>query len=181
MVFVRPVTLHEGCKLQNIIRRSNDTVKLRRAQIILASAQGISVPEIAKMYHCSEEHIRILVKRFNGEGLDSLPRKKGGGRPPVITEEEKSMIVELALMAPEIAGCPFTTWSLRKLAQVAEERKVVKEISAERLRQILQEAKISYQRTKTWKESDDPDYEYKKTNKRALSKCTGRWWGHMLW
>ena len=162
MVFVRPVTVHEGNKLQNIVRRSNDTVKLRRAQIILASAQGVSVPEIAKMYHCSEEHIRILIKRFNEDGLDSLPRKKGGGRPPVITEEEKSMIVELALMPPEIAGCPFTTWSLRKLAQVAEERKIVKEISPERLRQILQEAKISYQRTKTWKESDDPDYESKK-------------------
>ena len=162
MVYVKPVTLNEGNKLQNIVRRSNDSVKLRRAQIILASAQGMSVPEIAQVYHCSEEHIRILIKRFNEDGLDSLPRKKGGGRPPVITEEEKSMIVELALMPPAIVGCPFTTWSLRKLAQVAEERKIVKEISPEKVRQILQEAKISYQRTKTWKESDDPEFESKK-------------------
>ena len=175
MVFVRPVNVHEGNKLQNIVRRSNDTVKLRRAQIILASAQGVSVPEIAKMYHCSEEHIRILIKRFNEEGLDSLPRKKGGGRPPVITEEEKSMIVELVRMPPEIAGCPFTSWSLRKLAQVAEERKIVKEISPERLRQILQEAKISYQRAKTGMNPMIRTMSLKKTNKRALSKCTGRW------
>lgn len=143
MVFVRPVTLHEGNKLQNIVRRSNDTVKLRRAQIILASAQGISVPEIAKMYHCSEEHILILIKKFNEDGLDSLPRKKGSGRPPVITEEEKSMIVELALMPPEIAGCPFTTWSLQKLAQVAEERKIVKKISPKTICHILKKLILS--------------------------------------
>jgi len=54
------------------------------------------------------------------------------------------------------------TWFLRKLAQVAEERKILKEISPEKVRQILQEAKISYQRTRTWKESDDPEFESKK-------------------
>ena len=162
MVYVRPVTLNEGNKLQNIVRRSNDTVKLRRAQIILASAQGMSVPEIAEMYYCSEEHIRNLIKRFNEDGLDSLPRKKGGGRPPVITEEEKSMIVELALIPPSIVGYPFTSWSLRKLAQAAVERKIVAEISQEKVRHILNDAKVSYQRTKTWKESDDPDFDVKK-------------------
>ena len=132
MVYVRPVTLNEGNKLQNIVRRSSDTVKLRRAQIILASAQGMSVPEIAQVYHCSEEHIRIFIKRFNEDGLDSLSRKKGGRRPPVITKK-KSMIVELALMPPAIVGCAFTTWSLRKLAQIAVERKVVKDISPEKV------------------------------------------------
>jgi len=162
MVYVRKITLQEGQKLQNIIRRSGDATQLRRAQIIFASAQGTEVPEIAKIYFCSEEHIRNVIKRFNEDGLGSIPRKKGGGRQSNLTDEEKSMIVELSLIPPGVVGYPFTTWSLRKLAQAVIEREIVAEISPEKVRQILKEAKISYQRTKTWKESDDPEFESKK-------------------
>ena len=128
----------------------------------MASVQGMTVPEIAKTYHCTEEHVRRVINNFNEEGLHSLPRKKGGGRPATITDEEKSLIIELALMPPQIMGYPFTSWSLRKLAQAAVEKEIVKEISQEKVRQILKEANFSYQRIKTWKDSDDPEYEAKK-------------------
>ena len=116
MVYVRPLTLAEGKKLQDLVRRGKDVTRLRRAQIVMASAQGMSVSDIARFYHCSEAHVRAVIKRFNEDGLDSLPRKKGGGRPPAITAEEKSMMIELALMPPGVMGYPFTSWSLRKLA-----------------------------------------------------------------
>ncbi|MGI6329138.1 MAG: helix-turn-helix domain-containing protein [Dethiobacteria bacterium] len=32
-------------------RRGKDATRLRRAQIVVASAQGISVPDIARLYH----------------------------------------------------------------------------------------------------------------------------------
>ena len=57
---------------------------------------------------------------------------------------------------------PFTRWSLRKLAgylAVNEDRPVT--LSVERLRQILAERDITFQRTKTWKESNDPDRDAK--------------------
>lgn len=162
MLYVRPLTTKEGRELQNIVRSSSSATKLRRAQIVLASAQGTSVLDIARMYHCSKEHVRAVINRFNEEGLDSLPRKKGGGRQPTITEEEKSMIVELALIPPGVMGYPFTTWSLRKLAQAAVDKEIIKEISQETVRAILNENKISYQRTKIWKESNDPEFESKK-------------------
>jgi hypothetical protein len=46
-VFVRPVTMSEGQRLQRIGRTSKDPVKLRRAIVVLMSAQGQSVPDIA--------------------------------------------------------------------------------------------------------------------------------------
>jgi hypothetical protein len=52
---------------------------------------------------------------------------------------------------------PFTHWSIRKLrAYLADNptRRVV--IGRERLRQILDRQHITFQRTKTWKESNDP-------------------------
>ena len=62
-------------------------------------------------------------------------------------------------------GYPFNSWSLSKLKEAIEERKIVngKTISDESIRQILEEYGISYQRTKTWKESNDPQFEIKKS------------------
>ncbi len=40
VVFVRPVSMAEGQKLQRISRTAKDPVKLRRAVVVLMSAQG---------------------------------------------------------------------------------------------------------------------------------------------
>ncbi|GEN36382.1 hypothetical protein ADA01nite_38420 [Aneurinibacillus danicus] len=45
---------------------------------------------------------------------------------------------------------------------VAEQKKLVKSISVETIRVILEEANITYPHTKTWKESNDPDFAAKK-------------------
>ncbi|WP_051424789.1 helix-turn-helix domain-containing protein [Paenibacillus graminis] len=74
--------------------------------------------------------------------------KYGGGRPHTFTPEERSEIIELAQIPPKVAGYPFTNWSLSKLKQAVEERKIVSSISIETLRVILGEAKITYQNTK---------------------------------
>lgn len=102
------------------------------------------VPEISRLYHISGEHIRHTIHRFNREGLPSLKPKYGGRRPSTFTLEERSEIIELTQIPPKVAGYPFTNWSLTKLKQAVEERKIVTSISIERLRVILGEAKITY-------------------------------------
>ena len=71
-------------------------------------------------------------------------------------------IVAAATTRPEKLGLPFTHWSLRKLAAylAANPTRVVR-IGRERLRQILHARHISFQRTRTWKESADPDKDAK--------------------
>jgi hypothetical protein len=64
--------------------------------------------------------------------------------------------------APTALGQPFTRWSIRKLAgylAANPDRRVA--VGRERLRQLLREHEITFQRTKTWKESNDPDREVK--------------------
>ena len=68
------------------------------------------------------------------------------------------MIVEAATTRPEKLGLPFTRWSLRKLAACLAGAPRPVRIGRERLRQILHECGISFQRTRTWKESTDPDW-----------------------
>lgn len=68
----------------------------------------------------------------------------------------------MARKRPRSLGQPFSRWSLRKLqGYLATKRGRKVEVSRERLRQILAEAGITFQRTKTWKESPDPHKEEK--------------------
>jgi transposase len=166
-IFVRDLIQEEGNRLLRIARKGADPVQVRRALLILASAQKMKVPEISRLYHISGEHIRHTIHRFNQEGLPSLKPKYCGGRPPTITPEERSKIIELAQIPPKVAGYPFTNWSLSKLKQAVEERKIVSSISIETLRVILGEAKITYQNTKTWKDSNDPEFESKKNESKT--------------
>lgn len=63
-----------------------------------------------------------------------------------------------ATTCPTKLGQPFTRWSIRKLA--AYLRKVhgrLKRIGREALRCLLVRRGVTFQRTKTWKESPDSD------------------------
>lgn len=161
-IYARNLKQHEGESIQRILRHGKNASHVRRCQVILSSAQGMKVPEISETYYLSRDHVRRLIRQFNREGLDSLKPKKPGGKEPIFTEEHKAEIIELALMPPKMLGLPFTQWSLHKLKGEAVRRKIVPSISHEQVRQILKKAKISSQRTKTWKESNDPDFESKK-------------------
>ncbi|WP_339373157.1 helix-turn-helix domain-containing protein, partial [Paenibacillus elgii] len=105
---------------------------------------------------------------------DSLKPNYGGGRPPTFTAEQREAIIDLAQIPPHTIGYPFTNWSLSKLKEAAEERGIVPSISIETVRVILDEAQITYQHTKTWKESMDPEFEVKKTNRIALRSAPNR-------
>jgi len=59
-------------------------------------------------------------------------------------------------------GQPFTRWSLRKLVGfLADNNDRIVAVGRERLRQILNANGVTFQRTKTWKESNDPDRDTK--------------------
>ncbi len=86
----------------------------------------------------------------------------GGGRPRRITTEDEEFIVTTATTRPEKLGRPFTHWSLRKLRQYLGDNPTRRvRIGKERLRQILDDHEVSFQRTKTWKESNDAHKEAK--------------------
>ncbi len=63
---------------------------------------------------------------------------------------------------PKTTGRPFTHWSLRKLAgYLAHNPDRIVTVGRERLRQILDAHHISFQHTRTWKRSHDPNFDAK--------------------
>ena len=162
-VRARRLTDQEGQRLQQIVRRGkHGSIRVRRALIIMASASGTPVPAIARLVAADEDTVRDVVHAFNEKGLAALDPQQAGGRLRLISEDDVEFIVTAATTRPETLGLPFTHWSLRKLAAcLAGNRAWPVRIGRERLRQILRARQISFQRTRTWKESADPDKDAK--------------------
>ena len=105
-LYVRNIRMPEGRKLQRMVRRDANRIKMRRAQVILASDQGSKVPDIARRFYFCEAHVRSIIKSFNEEGFVALEPKYGIGRPKKFTEEQRSIIIETALCPPDLLGEP---------------------------------------------------------------------------
>ena len=117
---------------------------------------------IARLVQTSEDRVREVIHKFNKMGMACLGPKWAGGRPRRITTDDEAYIVDTAKARPEKLGRPFTRWSVRKLADYLDHhslRRIV--INRERLREILVKDNVTFQRTKTWKEPDDPEREAK--------------------
>jgi transposase len=162
-VRVRELSNEEGNRLLRIVRRSaGSVVTWRRAQMVLLSAQGMDVAQIVRVAFTSEDRVRAVLHNFNDDGFESLYPKYSGGRPPTFTLPQRQEIKKIALSRPADHDLPFSTWSLTELAEFVVAEGVVDDISHEGLRALLREEGVSFQRLKTFKVSNDPDFEAKK-------------------
>jgi transposase len=91
VIHVRQITNEEGNKLRNIIRKSKDPIEIRRAQVILSSAQGFTPPKITEIVVCmTVQYVRTLIHQFNLHGFKMLkPAWKPGGNRK-FTDEQKT-------------------------------------------------------------------------------------------
>jgi transposase len=168
-VKARRLTDEEGQRLLRLVRRGRNPIRVRRATMIMASSSGTPVSAIARLVAADEDTVREVIHRFNEVGLKALDPRWAGGRPREIDDEDVVFLIATATTRPKALGLPFTRWSLRKLAAYlagdfrGQGHWPARMIRAgrERLRQILHEAGISFQRTRTWKESPDPAKETK--------------------
>ena len=171
---LRRVSRKEGRDLLRIVRRSPDKVAVKRAAVVLAAATGMTVPQISQTQFVHETYVRKILNGFNAEGLSSIGNRYGQGRPVIFDELVRHEIIQVVTTPPRQWGLPFTVWSIAKLRDYLIEQQIVKTISIEWLRQILLEAKITPQKTKTWKQSEDPAYLEKKDGSNASIRMRKR-------
>lgn len=144
-VQVREITNDEGNRLLRMVRRSaGSVVTWRRAQMVLLSAQGMDVTQIAEVSFTSPDRVRDVIHNFNADGFDSLRPRYAGGRPPKFDTSQREQIKQIALARPTDHGLPFSTWSLSKLADYLVAQGVVDDISHEGLRQVLRDEGVSF-------------------------------------
>jgi transposase len=165
-VFVRELRPDEGPRLKRLSRQSKVASTRQRALILLASNTLMSAPEIARMLLTDESQVRKVIHDFNLHGWDSLRPRFGDGRPRRISTDDEARIVAVAGARPDTLGVPFTRWSLPKLSRYLGGQGLT--VSPAHLGRILARNGISLQRTRSWKQSPDPDYEAKAERVLAL-------------
>src|SRR3990172_4609574 len=163
-VFVRPVTDAEREQLEAGLR-SSDAFVLRRCQIILASARGQRVPQIARNLGCDEETVRRVIRAFNTSGVDAL--KEGSRRPHTVhaafDAERAEKLRAMLHQSPRVFGKPTSLWTLDLAADVSFEEGLTPErVTGETIRATLARLEIRWQRAKKWITRPDPEYARKK-------------------
>lgn len=168
-IYVRALTDEERARLHAGLRSSDATV-LRRCQIVLASARGERVPQIARALGCDEKTVRLAVHGFNARGLAMLAR--GSSRPRTLhtafVAGAEAALGALLHRSPRECGKPTSLWTLELVAEVAAERGLTtRRVTGEAVRQALRRGGVRWQRAKTWIVSPDPEYARKKARATA--------------
>ena len=140
--FPTPVAVTAGTDLRRLLPHQHRALRLHLGRAGLGSDQ------------------RAADRAAGGRGRAALDPQWAGGRLRLISDGDIEVIVTAARTRPEQPVRPFTRWSLRKLAACLAEGPGVC-TGRERLRQVLHARGISFQRTRTWKESCDPDRDAK--------------------
>ena len=143
VLYVRELEEREQQRLERWAQ-ADDGELCHRAKIILLSAQGYRVPEIGELLGAHPANLRKWIHRFNKTSCQGLRTRRSGGAKPRFSEEQKQRIVALASKKPRDLGLTYTSWTLHRLAEQAQQRQIVDAISHEYVRQILKAANITY-------------------------------------
>ena len=136
----------------------------QRYRVIALVYAGLSVRAAARRLACAKETAYRWVEEFNRFGFRHFSRSSNpSGRPSQLTKRQLQLLAHVAQKRPTDVGLPFTNWSMAKLQAYLVKRRGFPKVSPEWLRRLLRRARISWQRTKTWKQSHDPHFQAKKS------------------
>ena len=149
-------------ELQRILRsRATSAGLQRRAHLIWELAAGASLVEAAEWVDVHYTNAHLWVKRFVDSGVAGLVDRPKSGRPRQYDEDSK--IIKAASARPKDLGLKFTTWSLQKLEEHLQKKPGLKKVTRSTIRRRLQAEGFKFKAGRTWCESNDPDFEVKKT------------------
>jgi transposase len=165
-MFIRPLTANERAALEAGVR-SSEAFKMRRCQMLLASARGETAFQIGLYLSCHDQTVRNAIRAFNKKGLESL--KPGSSVAQHIERafdgERAERLRGLLHQSPRVFGKPTSIWTLALAAEVSYAKGLTSElVSAETVRATLERLGIGWRRAKQWITSPDPEYARKKTH-----------------
>lgn len=105
-------------------------------------------PTIARLAAAHQDTVRDVIHDFDRRGPACLDPDRAEDRPRHITDDDTALIIETARTRPTQPGRPFTCQSVRKLADHIATRGN-RRIGRGRLRRLLHEHGITFQRTRT--------------------------------
>src|SRR4029453_18682390 len=122
---------------------------VRRAHVVLWTADGVAGAEIARRLHLSAEAVSRIRRRFLEHGVAGLaPRPKAGRKDHAVPPATIACVVELA-MSPPPAG--RSRWTTRLLAKAVV-------LTSGCVSDLLRRHELKPHRVRTYKVSRDPAF-----------------------
>lgn len=135
-----------------------------RYRIISELGAGRRTAEVADRVGCSPAAVYRWAHAFEQSGFANFERPNNPRGPiPIVDGDQVLSLIKVALARPEELGLPFSHWSVKKLTAYCREHDLLPPITDEWVRRLLRREGVSFQHTKTWKESPDQQFEVKKT------------------
>jgi transposase len=142
---------------------------IQRARMIARSWDGLRTTQIAVELGCHPQTVRERLARFAAEGVDGLADRPGGGRPPRLTEHERSQLVALARSTPPgrlrrkadgtLAAAQERApahWTLDGLTAAAHRLGI--RVQRSQVRRVLLREGVRWRPPRSWAHSTDPEF-----------------------
>ena len=151
-------------EFQRLLRsRTTPSGLRRRSELIWLLAGGASLAAASEWVGLHYTNAHVWVKRFLSGGLAGLADRPKSGRPRIYGKDVDTEVIKAAAARPKDLGLPFTTWSLPKLQEYLSQQPGLQGITRSTIRRRLHQEGFHFYEGQTWCESNDPDFEKKKT------------------
>ena len=163
--YLKPDISEEELKDLKRIRSSTKEEKRRvtRASIILDYLDGYSDDRIAARNDVNKNTVKKCLSKLREFGMETalndLPRS---GKPRIITDDDRSWILNLACTKPSDHGYPDELWSYTIMTEhIRKNRPSLMSISRSTVFEILNDAEIKPHKVRYYVEKRDPEFEVK--------------------
>ena len=150
--------------------RTEKAGRVDRAKMILAYSRGVTISAIARQLSTNRPKVERCIDKALQLGpltaLNDLPRS---GKPPEITPEARTWLINMACQKPKSIGYSFELWTNRLLAKhVREHCKEAGHPSLVRINRgtvskILKKSDVRPHKITYYLDRRDPEFDYKMT------------------
>jgi transposase len=149
------------------VSRTAEKRKVVRASILLDSFAGLSDRAVAARNHVDRNTVAQCVRKCLEFGVAATLMDLRPGRAPIIGDDAKTWVRDLACRKPVELGYSYELWTyslLRKHVRgncVAAGYPALGEVSRSKLHNILEKGEIKAHKVRYYVEKRDPDFESK--------------------
>src|SRR5689334_22508928 len=162
-IFVREPSAEERARLEAALRAS-DALTVRRARIVLLSADGHRPREIERGLRCAVQTVRDGIRAFNAGGVAAL--EAGSSRPkgaaPAPGEAAPGRLRAILHQPPRAFGHARGTWTPALPAEAARAEGLSEAaLPVETVRRALLRLGVGWKRAERWLTGPDPAHAQK--------------------
>jgi transposase len=157
---------HTAHRALVVERRGAYAFRVRRAQMLLASARGQSARPMAQPVGCSVQTVRNVIRACNTGGLACLshPSNRPKSAQPMLDEAKREQWRHLLPQSPRTVGQPTGRWTLALAAHVCHAPGLPGRLMRDdTMRRAIKRLGAHWKRAKQWSTSPEPPYARKKT------------------